>query len=178
MRKADKHSIGEVIDKTITNVIWQGSRLTYFCALVFQKKTKQHRMVSITKIFSFEAAHAISDYDGACKHLHGHSYILHVRISSEELRQDMILDFKHLKQIVQTEVLAHTDHALMLKDHAENRSSYAHYTGKLLWLPYEPTAERLIGWVAERVSAALPAGITLRSLRLYETATAFVEWEA
>ena len=38
-------------------------------------------MITITKIFRFEAAHAIHGYPGACANLHGHSYELHVRVA-------------------------------------------------------------------------------------------------
>jgi len=37
----------------------------------------------ITKEFSFEGAHALTCYDGKCKHIHGHSYKLLVTIAGE-----------------------------------------------------------------------------------------------
>ena len=57
-------------------------------------------MLSITKIFNFEMAHAINGYDGACKHIHGHSYQLFVSVSfakndSEYIAPPgFIIDFK------------------------------------------------------------------------------------
>ncbi len=38
--------------------------------------------LSVTKIFRFEMAHALPDYDGPCAHLHGHSYRLEVTLST------------------------------------------------------------------------------------------------
>lgn len=38
--------------------------------------------LSVTKIFRFEMAHALPDYDGPCAHLHGHSYRLEVTMST------------------------------------------------------------------------------------------------
>ena len=36
--------------------------------------------LSITKIFTFEAAHALNGYDGLCANIHGHSYRLEVSV--------------------------------------------------------------------------------------------------
>ena len=34
------------------------------------------KKIRITKVFSFEMAHALINYDGPCKNIHGHSYKL------------------------------------------------------------------------------------------------------
>ena len=34
--------------------------------------------IRITKEFRYEGAHALYNYDGKCKNIHGHSYILYV----------------------------------------------------------------------------------------------------
>ena len=36
--------------------------------------------LSITKIFRYEAAHALMGYDGLCANIHGHSYRLEVTV--------------------------------------------------------------------------------------------------
>ena len=64
-------------------------------------------MISITKIFRFEAAHALHHYPGSCAHIHGHSYELHVTVQAEQTSDDfigglgIIMDFKDLKTRVQ-----------------------------------------------------------------------------
>ena len=77
-------------------------------------------MITITKIFHLEMAHALYQYVGACENIHGHSYRLEVTVSGE-INNDpehpmhgMILDFGVLKQIVQTSVIDVFDHALIL----------------------------------------------------------------
>ncbi|HSI76631.1 MAG TPA: 6-carboxytetrahydropterin synthase [Lunatimonas sp.] len=55
-------------------------------------------MLSIIKNFTFEAAHRISDYDGLCSQIHGHGYVLHVTVAGNDLKMDMLLDFKVLKK--------------------------------------------------------------------------------
>lgn len=63
-------------------------------------------MLSLTKIFHFEMAHAIYGYPGSCKNIHGHSYELQVTVTRDIEPQNyipapgFILDFKELKQFI------------------------------------------------------------------------------
>ena len=50
--------------------------------------------------------------------------------------------------------------------------------GNTVVVAYQPTCENLVADFAERISGNLPMGITLYSLKLYETATSFAEWYA
>ena len=38
------------------------------------------KTLRLTKEFSFEMAHALMGYDGACREIHGHSYRLFVTV--------------------------------------------------------------------------------------------------
>ena len=135
-------------------------------------------MLSITKIFNFEAAHRISNYEGACHNLHGHSYKLLVTLSGEQPGEDdMLIDFKVLKKIVQEEILSPLDHALILKDTMDHRETYEKLGHKLFWMKTEPTAERMVMWMAEVLQKAIPGTLRLKKLQLFETESSFVEWE-
>ena len=135
-------------------------------------------MLSITKVFTFEAAHAISCYDGACKNIHGHSYQLHVTVAGKIVEETaMIMDFKKLKSIVQQEVLNDFDHALLLKINELNTELSHGLSTKLIWMKQEPTAEYLLLEILARIRKQLPNGVLLKRLKLYETATCYAEWE-
>lgn len=135
-------------------------------------------MLSITKVFTFEAAHAISSYDGACKNIHGHSYELHVTVAGKVVEETaMIMDFKKLKSIVQQEVLNDFDHALLLKINELNTELSHSLTTKLVWMKQEPTAEYLLLEILARILNQLPKGVFLKRLKLYETVTCYAEWD-
>ncbi|MFZ4797381.1 MAG: 6-carboxytetrahydropterin synthase QueD [Bacteroidia bacterium] len=135
-------------------------------------------MLSITKIFHFEAAHTISCYNGQCKNIHGHSYELHVTITGQELNEsNMLIDFKELKKIVEIHVTNDFDHALILKSSDENVANYKTINTKIHWLKEEPTAEFLVMEIAQRISTNLPSNISLKKLKLFETASCYAEWE-
>ncbi|SMD45998.1 6-pyruvoyltetrahydropterin/6-carboxytetrahydropterin synthase [Aquiflexum balticum DSM 16537] len=135
-------------------------------------------MLSITKIFTFEAAHRISDYDGSCSQIHGHSYVLHVTVGGIDLKKDMLLDFKVLKKIVQDEVIQLFDHALLLKETEKNRIVFEKLEQKIFWMDEEPTAERMLLWIKDRIIPGLPSHVELESLTLYETATCYATWKS
>lgn len=135
-------------------------------------------MISITKIFTFETAHRISSYQGACQHIHGHSYKLHVTVTGKEIGEDdMLMDFKVLKQIVKEYIVDPIDHAIMLKRNEVNRNDFGAMDEKIFWMSSEPTAERMLEWMANQLQEVLPAKIELKRLRLFETENSFAEWK-
>ncbi|MFZ6009202.1 MAG: 6-pyruvoyl trahydropterin synthase family protein [Bacteroidota bacterium] len=138
-------------------------------------------MITLTKIFRFEAAHAIHGYTGACANIHGHSYELHVCVSGTH--QDhrfiegsgMVIDFKDLKKVVAGSVINKLDHKLILSKRYQTVNNMPH-SDSLLTFPGEPTAENLLIFIREEINRSLPVGIKLHSLKLYETHDSYAEW--
>ncbi len=143
-------------------------------------------VLRITKQFRFEAAHALWNYDGLCRNIHGHSYILYVTISGHpnadpnHPKYGMIMDFSVLKKIVQEQIIDRFDHALMVNAHTPHLAMAKDIKmfGKVVALPYQPTCENMVLDFSTCLKPALPENINLHSLRLHETATAYAEWYA
>jgi len=141
-------------------------------------------MITITKIFHYEMAHALHRYDGACANIHGHSYRLEVTVTGAVITDKnhpkcgMIMDFGDLKQIVQTTVLDEFDHALVLNSVGvkDFRPLQQNQFGNIIFVDYQPTNENLLVDFAERIASALPSGVSLLRLRMYETNSSFAEW--
>ncbi len=139
-------------------------------------------MISVTKIFNFEMAHALNGYNGPCSNIHGHSYELHVTVRQAEERlgklipPGFIIDFKELKEIVNTKVISLLDHKLVLSYEYMN-SLESHTSFKNLFLfGTEPTAENLILFISKELIASLPPEASLHSLKLFETGNSYAEW--
>jgi 6-pyruvoyltetrahydropterin/6-carboxytetrahydropterin synthase len=142
--------------------------------------------IRITKEFRFEAAHALKDYDGPCKSIHGHSYELSVTVKGNPIedpgspKKGMIMDFGDLKKIIKRNIIDHFDHALILSN--EDSVSKLHELGdtfsNIVVVDYQPTSENLLTEIAQKIIRLLPEGITLFSLRLRETANSYAEWFA
>ena len=129
-------------------------------------------------------AHALHRYDGACANIHGHSYRLEVTVTGAVITDKnhpkcgMIMDFGDLKQIVQTTVLDEFDHALVLNSVGvkDFRPLQQNQFGNIIFVDYQPTNENLLVDFAERIASALPSGVSLLRLRMYETNSSFAEW--
>lgn len=142
--------------------------------------------IRLTKEFRWEMAHALWNYDGLCKNIHGHSYILQVTVIGEPIsdpsnvKLGMVMDFGDLKKIVNKVIVDVMDHSLVISEKSEHQPMLQleemferrHIT------QYQPTCENMIADFAGRIIPLLPAGVALHSLRLYETATSWADWFA
>ncbi len=146
----------------------------------------QHPIVRITKQFRFEAAHVLWNYDGPCKNIHGHSYVLFVTVKGSPLqdpsnpKHGMLIDFSVLKEIVHKIIIDPYDHALMINANTPHREMTENNRlfGKVVGVPYQPTCENMVHDFAVKLKANLPEGIKLHAVRLHETTTAYAEWYA
>lgn len=140
--------------------------------------------VRITKLFEFEMAHVLDNYDGLCSNIHGHSYKLSVTArgeieeNSSSPKVGMVLDFSVLKTIVRKEIIDKLDHALLLPNGSPHAASLQGLSERIYTVDYQPTCEKMVVDFANRISQALPPNIELVSVRLHETATSFAEWFA
>lgn len=140
-------------------------------------------MLSLTKVFHFETGHALHNYEGACKNIHGHSYELHVSITTAVTQSDQylpapgfIIDFKEIKKIVNRSVVDLLDHKLILSnDYLENNPELKDLENLIKW-DFEPSAENILLFIRATLFSHLPKEIKLRKLLLFETKSSFVEW--
>ncbi len=129
-------------------------------------------------------AHALPGYDGKCRYIHGHSYILYVTVKgtpeSDETspKYGMVMDFTELKSIVNKLIVDRLDHALVLRYDAPLADELQHAYDKIVKVPYQPTCENMVTDFAEALQEALPDSVLLHSVRLHETATSYAEWVA
>ncbi|ARS35230.1 6-pyruvoyl trahydropterin synthase family protein [Pontibacter actiniarum] len=142
--------------------------------------------IRLTRLFTFETAHALLHYNGPCRRIHGHSYKLEVTVLGTPLvaeqhpKNGMVMDFGDLKRLVQEHVVSLFDHALVLqadspRDLIEALEKHEH---RLVLTPYQPTCENMLLDFQHRLQRALPANVTLHHLKLWETQNSFAEWYA
>jgi 6-pyruvoyltetrahydropterin/6-carboxytetrahydropterin synthase len=83
------------------------------------------RKVRLSKEFRFEMGHALLNYDGLCRHIHGHSYKLIITVHGEPVedklhpKMGMVMDFSDLKAAVKKPIVDHFDHSLVINKDAE-----------------------------------------------------------
>ncbi len=103
---------------------------------------------SVSCSFTFEAAHHLAWHPGKCRNPHGHSYRLEVTVSGPLDGNGVVVDFDHLRALVDHTVIDAWDHR------------------DLNQIIDNPTAELLAhqAWVL-----LTEAGLSLSTLRLWET---------
>jgi 6-pyruvoyltetrahydropterin/6-carboxytetrahydropterin synthase len=140
--------------------------------------------IRITKEFRFEAAHALKDYDGPCRNIHGHSYELSVTLSGTPVddpasaKKGMIMDFSDIKKLIRKNILDRFDHALILPSDLNRDGFTGEPFANIMVVDYQPTSENMLLDFAGRIKDLLPRGVRLYSLKLRETASSYAEWYA
>ncbi len=132
----------------------------------------------LTRSVSFAAAHCYhrpewSDAEnrrvfGACNNPvgHGHNYVLEVTVRGTIAADTgFAVDLGALDAALQREVVARLDHQHLNYAVAEFGEGGA-----------IPTCENIAAWLWPRIEQALPAGVRLHRLRLYEEPQLFVDY--
>lgn len=138
-------------------------------------------MLQITKIFRFEMAHAIHDYPGKCKDIHGHSYELHITVTTNDHANDfipapgLIMDFRTLKQLVNDTIISQLDHRLVLSKNYLKENPSIKAANLLVW-EAEPSAENILVYIQKALAKKLQAPVKPVKLKLYETSDSYAEW--
>ena len=110
--------------------------------------------MKVSKEFTFDAAHNLTEYHGKCEALHGHTYRLRVTLEAPVDASGMVFDFVALKDSVDERVIRILDHS---------------YLNDLL---PQPTAENVAIWVWEQLR-----DLPLCEVRVWETPTSCVTYE-
>lgn len=142
-------------------------------------------IIKITKQFSFEMAHALRNYDGLCRNIHGHSYKMDITLAGQPLHDEsspkngMVMDFGDLKRLVNEEIISLLDHALVLnaKTDAQLVEALKQNYEKIVIVDFQPTTENLLNYIADKLKAKLSERVKLTRIRLRETDTSYADWE-
>ncbi|MCQ2302511.1 MAG: 6-carboxytetrahydropterin synthase [Bacteroidales bacterium] len=141
-------------------------------------------MMLLTKIFHFDMAHVLKDYDGPCRNIHGHSYELRVTVKGEPIndpqspKNGMVMDLHDLKCLVNEQIVNRLDHAFVLSSAmpTDFLEIVQRDFEKVVVVDYQPTSENLILDMVHRLQKVLPQQVTLHKIMLQETPGSYVEW--
>lgn len=140
--------------------------------------------MKVTKEITFDSAHMLSNYEGKCSNLHGHTYKLQVTLESNVLKNHMVLDFNVLKEILNEAVMDNFDHAVIfsqeeIRGEAENDLLVwcKKWGKKFTTIPGKTTCEDMAPYIKRLVEENLyEKNIdALVWVRLWETPTSFAE---
>ena len=135
-------------------------------------------MITATKTVRFDAAHVLSNHQGLCKNLHGHTYRVDISVTqAEDDVSDMVIDFKDLKKIATEIICDRFDHAFVYNTKSEGEKEIAAVVEKngmrTVALPFRSTAENMAKMFFEELKARLPG---VSSVKVWETADSCAEY--
>ena len=138
--------------------------------------------MKVAKRFRWEAAHRLPWHEGACRHLHGHSYRMMVELEGTPDDRGMLVDFKHVKQQLAPLVDA-MDHAtLVAADDTALRHALDAMNTKTYECPADTTTENLCAHVARYLGThghdfLSDANVTTIRVQIWETETCYAKIE-
>lgn len=115
--------------------------------------------MKVTKIFTFDSAHNLVNYNGKCENLHGHTYRLEVTVEGKPDSDGIVIDFVKLKKIVDECVIEKLDHKYLNE-----------------CLGFNTTCENMAVWIWNELESKLKSdAYHLYKIKLWETPTSFAE---
>jgi 6-pyruvoyltetrahydropterin/6-carboxytetrahydropterin synthase len=131
-------------------------------------------MFRVSREIDFCYGHRLLNYDGKCKHLHGHNGRAIITIESTTLdERGMVLDFSDIKNVVSTWIDEKLDHRMLLHK-TDPVVPVLQKLGEPLFLMEEnPTAENIARLIFEFTASR---GFPIVECELWETPRCFATY--
>ena len=126
-------------------------------------------MYQVTKHIDFCYGHRLLNYDGKCRHLHGHNGRVEVRIDADKLdARGMVHDFADIKEAIRNWIDETLDHRMLL--HRDDPIlPVLKQRGEAVYVMDEnPTAENIAKLI---FAQARSNGLAVVEVQLWETPT-------
>ena len=131
-------------------------------------------MYSVTKRIDFCYGHRLLDYDGVCKHPHGHNAVAEIEVRTDSLdARDMVCDFSDIKLVVKQWIDGQFDHKMILR-HDDPLVQPLQQLGEPVFVvDSNPTVERIARLIFDYVREQ---GFPVVSVKVWETPTSFATY--
>jgi len=131
-------------------------------------------MYLVTKRIEFCYGHRLLDYDGICKHPHGHNAVAEIDVRTDQLdRRNMVADFSDIKRLVKDWIDRELDHKMILR-HDDPLVRPLRELGEPMYLlESNPTVERIARLIFEKTHEL---GFQVVSVRVWETPSSFASY--
>ena len=133
-------------------------------------------MYVVTKRIEFCYGHRLLDYNGVCKHPHGHNAVAEIEVRAEALDgRDMVADFSDIKRLVKGWIDTELDHKMVLRRDDPLVTALAALGEPVYLLDSNPTVERIARLIFD---AAASLGLPVSRVTVWETPTSWATYSA
>ena len=131
-------------------------------------------MYLVTKRIDFCYGHRLLDYDGICKHPHGHNAVAEIEVRTETLdRRNMVVDFSDIKRLVKAWIDRELDHRMILR-HDDPLVAVLQAMGEPVYLlDSNPTVERIARLVFD---VSREQGLPVARVTVWETPSSWATY--
>jgi 6-pyruvoyltetrahydropterin/6-carboxytetrahydropterin synthase len=131
-------------------------------------------MYSVTKRIEFCYGHRLLDYDGICKHPHGHNGLVEVEVRSGTLdKRNMVCDFSDIKRVVKGWIDRDLDHKMLLRRDDPLVKALQELGEPVYLCDSNPTAEHIAKIIYQHAAGE---GLPVVRVKLWETPTSYAEY--
>jgi 6-pyruvoyltetrahydropterin/6-carboxytetrahydropterin synthase len=131
-------------------------------------------MYSVTKKIEFCYGHRLLDYDGMCKHPHGHNAVAEIEIQADSLdARNMVADFGDIKRVVKGWVDRELDHRMILRRDDPLVRCLQSLGEPVYLLESNPTVERIARLVYD---ISREQGLPVVRVTVWETPTSWATY--
>jgi len=131
-------------------------------------------MFRVTREIDFCYGHRLLNYEGKCRHLHGHNGRAVISIEGEQLdERGMVLDFADIKKAVSTWIDENLDHRMILNREDPVVPILQEMGEPLYLIDQNPTAENIAKLIYDENHSA---GVPIIEVRLWETPRCFATY--
>lgn len=133
-------------------------------------------MFSVTRLIHFCYGHRLMDYEGKCRHPHGHNGKIEITMEGSKLdKRGMVMDFEDIKQTVQKWVDSELDHKMLLNKKDPLVGILRDLGEPVVVMDGNPTAENIARLI---YGHAKERGLPVVNVRLWETVNSYAEFGA
>ncbi len=124
-------------------------------------------MYKVSESIDFSYGHRLMEYEGKCRHLHGHNGRAEILLRAEALdRRSMVEDFDRIGEVVRAWIAASIDHRMILRRDDPLVAPLREAGEPIFLMDANPTAEAIARLIFE---AAKERGLPVVEVRFWET---------
>jgi 6-pyruvoyltetrahydropterin/6-carboxytetrahydropterin synthase len=131
-------------------------------------------MYKVTKHIDFCYGHRLLNYEGQCRHLHGHNGRVEVDLEATSLdSRGMVVDFSDIKEAIKSWIDETLDHRMLLRKDDPLVPLLKQRGELFVLLDENPTAENIAKLIFDHAHLK---GLPVVEVRLWETPTSYATY--
>ena len=131
-------------------------------------------MYSVTKRIDFCYGHRLLDYEGVCRHPHGHNAVVEIEVCADTLdHRNMVCDFGDIKRIVKGWIDAELDHRMVLRRDDPLVAALQALGEPVFLVDSNPTVEQMARLIYDYAESQ---NLPVVRVTVWETPTSYAEY--